>query len=330
MSTLKTPRVVNGIETTYTDAGTGSRVDLFVFRAQLFAGEYRIAYQAATVWGSGYTSFVVKEGNDSDGKALRQPKHFEVVWTDRGTGGTRDGQLWKAVPHPGYVALSDVAIHRSNSGLYPGVQMGPNEIDPSFMCVHESLVESTELGECLWTDSGSGGRYDGAVWAIDGSLGIRVSRGSSDKPEYEQHLLKCFTGMLYKKMVKVAEHQRVSGEGLGSYKITFTVGQTVSDKVEAGLKAGFSASVGAKVSAGVEGISSGEVSTELTSFMEGHTTFSSETTRTDTVTHEITESLGVGVKLQVYQLHITDSYENTKRPLVDMGTMYTKTVVTPL
>ena len=105
--------------------------------------------------------------------------------------------------------------------------------------------------------------------------------------------------MLYKKMVKVAERQRVSGEELGSYMIIFTVGQTVSNSDEAGLKAGVSLSVGTKVSGGVSGISSGKLFIELTSFMEGHTTFSSEVARTETVTHGITEPVDTVLKLQV-------------------------------
>ena len=61
MLTLKTPRVVNqNIEKAYTDGYTGSKQDLFVFRAPLFLGKYRIAYHAAIVWDSEYTSFVVK------------------------------------------------------------------------------------------------------------------------------------------------------------------------------------------------------------------------------------------------------------------------------
>ena len=94
------------------------------------------------------------------------------MWTDKDTGGTTDGQFWKIVPHPGYVALNDVAIHTPNSQLDRGTRMEPDKINPIVMCVHESLVERPELGRLLWTNVESGGKYDGAIWEIDDLLVI--------------------------------------------------------------------------------------------------------------------------------------------------------------
>jgi len=112
---------------------------------------------------------------------LAKPSEFVCVWTDRRTGGRHDGQLWRAVPPSGYVALSDVAVHRSNSGLQPGTRRSADEIDPYFRCVHESLARSSSY-RLVWTDAGSGGTYDGATWAIQGSAVMRVSRGGRDSP----------------------------------------------------------------------------------------------------------------------------------------------------
>ncbi|CAE7243192.1 unnamed protein product, partial [Symbiodinium natans] len=44
----------------------------------------------------------------SDG-CLAKPLYFECVWTDERTKGSRDGPLWRPVPPPEYVALSDMA-----------------------------------------------------------------------------------------------------------------------------------------------------------------------------------------------------------------------------
>jgi hypothetical protein len=142
-------------------------------------------------------AIVVKETEDSDGKALAKPVHFEVVWTDQSTGGSRDGQIYKAVASHGYVALSDVATHGDNSSMKPGDVFPADKIDPKFRCVHKSLVERAECGKLMWTDKGSGGKYDGAVWDISGFAGFKAGRGSGDKPDFQQYSLNHTTPRMY-------------------------------------------------------------------------------------------------------------------------------------
>ena len=135
----------------------------------------------------------MSSGGKYGGKhALLPPKHFYCIWTDRRTGGDRDGSLWKAIPPTDdYVALSDVAVYKSNSGLKLGVTRDSEEIDSDFMCVLKSLCTVTELqNNPIWTDAGSGGTYDGAIWGIVGLPGIRVSSGKNDCPLHQQYKLK--------------------------------------------------------------------------------------------------------------------------------------------
>ena len=108
------------------------------------------------------------------------------------TGGDKDGSFWKAIPPSSdYVALSDVAVYRSNSGNKPGVTRALDEIDSDSMCVLKSLFTVTELhSNPIWTDAGSGGTYDGAIWGIQGLPEIRVSRGKIDRPSSQQYKLK--------------------------------------------------------------------------------------------------------------------------------------------
>ncbi len=184
-------RKTSSHEESYSDRGTGSREDLSVWKSRLFDNEYRILYIATTSRHYSGEVLVVTQGMYHGKPALAAPKHFECQWTDRSTGGNRDGSLWKAIPPSSdYVALSDVAIHRSNDGLSPGVTMAANHIDSKFMCVLKSLCSVTELGgNPIWTDAGSGGRFDGATWSIRGSLGMRVSRGRNDRPSQQQYKL---------------------------------------------------------------------------------------------------------------------------------------------
>lgn len=179
-------------EESYSDRGTGSRQDLSVWKPRLFDNEFRILYIATRSRHYSEEVVVVTQGTYQGKPALAAPKHFECKWTDEKTRGDRDGSLWKAIPpSKNYVALSDVAVHRSNNNLYPGVTKTAHEIDSKFMCVLKSLCDVTELGDNpIWTDAGSGGKYDGATWPIKNSPGMRVSRGGNDRPSHQQYKLK--------------------------------------------------------------------------------------------------------------------------------------------
>jgi len=196
-------------EEVYSADGTGARQNLSVWRPRVRPDQYRIMYLASN--SRSMTSRVCCV-QDPGVDALRPPSHFECVWTDAWTGTVQafraslqgpdkftkaltgaatDGQLWKAIPPPGYVALSDVAVHGSNSGLSPGVTRPAEAVDPHFRCVHMSLVKTTLLGRKIWTDAGSGGTYDGACWSINDSDGFRVSRGGNHPPPMQQYTLTC-------------------------------------------------------------------------------------------------------------------------------------------
>jgi hypothetical protein len=167
-------RVSRSCAESYSDRGTGAKQDVSVWRPRLNQGEFCIMYACTNSRSFKESVCCIK---DPGCDVLKPPTHFECIWTDRSTGGAKDGQLWAAIPPPGYVALSDVAIHRSNAGLEPHVTRPAAEIDPDFRCVHRDLVKSTSVGRCIWTDAGSGGKYDGACWAIRDSQGFRASRG---------------------------------------------------------------------------------------------------------------------------------------------------------
>jgi ankyrin repeat protein len=48
----------------------------------------------------------------------------------------------------------------------------------------------------MWTDKGSGGKYDGAVWDISGFAGFKAGRGSGDKPDFQQYSLNHVANLL--------------------------------------------------------------------------------------------------------------------------------------
>lgn len=307
MSTIIS-RSTNTHEEIYSDRGTGSREDLSVWRPYLLQGEYRVCYVATNSRSCNTMAPVVKEGSDSNGKALAPPRHFECVWTDVSTGGNRDGQLWRAVPPNGYRALSDVAIHQSNSGIKPGTIKKSNEIDDRFMCVHESLCAVTELDRwCNWSDAGSGGRYDGATWLIRESAGMRVSRGSGDRPGNQQYHLKGFLGNLYNDMTMVFEVANSTSTDMKDVKRTVTYGLTTKKETSNGTSSGFENSVSMKAQSGVEGVASTETAASFKTFLTQNTTFTLAETSTTSEELEIPFTVKAGTKCQVWQMVATDS-----------------------
>lgn len=106
------------------------------------------------------TGLMVREV-DKANEILKPPLRFECIWTDRGTGSTLDGSVWRPIPPPGYVALGDV---------FTKGHQAPQE--HHFACVRKTfegreLVRRAEIGNEIWNDRKSGGKYgDVSVWEI--------------------------------------------------------------------------------------------------------------------------------------------------------------------
>lgn len=307
MPTLSS-RKTNAFEESYSDRGTGSKKDLSVWRPLLFDDEYRTVYTATNSRTSPNEKVsIVTEGEDSDGTALATPVEFECVWTDSKTGGNNDGQLWRAICPANYKALSDVAIHQSNSGLKPGTMRPADKIDKSFRCVHEILCQKTELSNLVWTDKGSGGRWSGDVWNIQSSLGMRVSlRDKNDKfPLFEQYRLNAFTGNLYKNMKLVFSVENPDFKTVQA-KYKLDIGLSFTKTVGTSEYKALETSISTKASTGVEGIVSGEVPVSFKAILATTTSFFTSETSTKLTTTEISYKIPHKKKVELWQLQVTD------------------------
>eukprot|EP00435_Cladocopium_sp_Y103_P075565 s119_g60.t1 len=162
-----------------------TRDGVTVWRAVLANDGFRIFYKARTR-APHETARVVKEGKLSDGTALKKPDRFICKWNSKQNKESFSSEatcsLWQAVPPAGYVALSDVAVTRPNDKS-PGDFEDPDQIDPDFRCVHESLVEDSFITDSIWCSSK---RYTfcGSVWAIHGSHGMVAA--SSHRPDHRR------------------------------------------------------------------------------------------------------------------------------------------------
>lgn len=292
-------------EVAYNDRGTGSRKDLQVWRPIVWSGEYRIMYHASGSYGG--ISFPTIVVSDSP-SALAKPTGFRCEWNDRSTGGDRDGSLWRPEAPSGYECLSDVAVFRGNSHN-PGAWLSADAIDSSFRCVHNSLIKYTDLGGQLWNDGGSGGRYDGAVWSIQGSDGMRVNRGGNGygRPPQRQPRLKVFTGGLYRGMELVLSVSNPQNYDQPDSSYSMSQGLTISRQWENSTHWEIGQEIGVSAEFGIAGIATGTMSYKITSTFGASTRFShTETSQTVTKT-TVNFRVPARTKVDLWQLIVKDS-----------------------
>lgn len=98
---------------------------------------------------------VVSDINGASGDALRPPLDYELVWTDTGSGSSRDGSMWRPLPPSGYVALGLVC---NNGYDKPALEI--------IRCVRSDLVVASLVGDLVWDDSGTGAKKDFGSWGI--------------------------------------------------------------------------------------------------------------------------------------------------------------------
>lgn len=321
-------RFTSNYEESYSDRGTGSKKDVSVWRAKLLDGEKRISYLATNSRGSpGMQSPVVRE---TCGGALAKPLYFQCVWCDKGTGGKRDGSLWKPIAPAGFVALSDVAVHMSNKGVKPGIVCEASEIDPDFRCVAESLLADAECGSCVWSDRGSGGKYDGALWEILGFPGMRATEGKKYVPQNQQYKLKAFTGSLYRDMECVFSVTNGGERPQPDAKRTLTVGMTVQNTTSESQTEEIGHEVAMKASLGVKDVCCNEVAAKLSHKLTASTTTSHAEVSTQQTAMEVSFHVPGKTRAELYQMVITDSAEAAFKGCVRLKTAHYEIVNVPL
>lgn len=140
-----------------TDRGSGANRDLSVFAPVVGDGYKWLGHFAQGNYNSQPqgTALIVQPLSSY---AVRPPVGFEAVWTDAGSGKSRDYSLWRPLPPPGYTALGCVMrLGVSNQNPPSGDEIA------GLVCVHSSLVIPGRFGDIIWTDKGSGASRDVTV-----------------------------------------------------------------------------------------------------------------------------------------------------------------------
>jgi hypothetical protein len=137
----------------WNDKGTGADRNGSFYRPVVPIGFRALGHYAQGNYDSptGAVMIVVKARNAD---ALKEPKDYELVWKDTGSGADKDGAIWKPIPPDGgYVAMGFVVTQGYNK---PSL----NEV----VCVREQLTEKALPGGLIWNDKGSGADKDFSCW----------------------------------------------------------------------------------------------------------------------------------------------------------------------
>ncbi|MES2069888.1 MAG: Vps62-related protein [Pseudomonadota bacterium] len=143
----------------YDDSGTGSDMDLTVFRPTPDSEQTFIIGDCAQSSGTaqGFSLTVQAINDSSDYPLLKAPIGYAQVWNDHGSGGRHDGSIWLPMAPDGYIAIGAVA---SDGYTTPNI--------PSYRCLRRDLLVEAQPGALIWNDRGSGAHDDVALYSIMG------------------------------------------------------------------------------------------------------------------------------------------------------------------
>lgn len=133
------------------DAGSGADLDGYFFLPQVKNSEYMIGGHASQKRRSKYhcvtTLSEATDNPENTPRLMVAPADWKQVWKDSGSGATRDGSFWSAIPPDNnYVCIGSVA--QLNHNAKPNLA--------NYRCVHKSLTDKIVSKNILWSDKGSG------------------------------------------------------------------------------------------------------------------------------------------------------------------------------
>lgn len=138
------------------DAGSGAKMNLAVYRPKLPPGWYWLGQSANRTAGLIRVKPLVPG-------AVAEPFEYHREWTDAGSGKDHGYSLWNISPQPGYRALGGFA--RLRKGRTDWSAPHGDEVT-GLACVHESLCSEGVIGRLIWNDAGTHARANGSVWEI--------------------------------------------------------------------------------------------------------------------------------------------------------------------
>jgi VPS62-like protein len=155
------------------DSGSGADLDGYFFNPTLGKNEYMIGGHASQKRNSKYhcvTTVSVPASTPKGAPALLvSPADWKQVWKDSGSGATKDGSFWQAIPPDNnYKCIGSVS------------QVGHNQKPnlPNYRCIHASLTDKITASRVIWSDKGTGADNQVTILALP-ATGAFTAVGSS-------------------------------------------------------------------------------------------------------------------------------------------------------
>jgi len=139
-------------ERIWTDAGSGAKLSVAVWRAKNYQSEYCSLGDVLTDSYSSPSTKAVLVTQKKSG-ALVKPSSFSLVWNDGGSGADEDVAIYRMNAPSGYTCLGGVAV---NSG-------SPDS--SKYCCVKNEYIVRADTIE-IWNDGGSGAKSDVSLWSV--------------------------------------------------------------------------------------------------------------------------------------------------------------------
>lgn len=185
---------VDNYELVYTDRGTGAEQDLSIWKP--VTTDFIVGHVATVGYEKPTKSVMTVKLYDQ--MAASYPVDYELIYTDKGTGGDQDGAFWKPIAPEGYVALGYVA---TASYEKPNLQ--------EIVCIKEEYTAFGLTENMIYTDKGSGGDQDISIWDVrtpnifyDGEYSFVKSNTFWANPSYEMLDLEHVNNTISLKMIQ--------------------------------------------------------------------------------------------------------------------------------
>ena len=146
---------------TWDDSGSGADLDGYFFIPTVGKTEYMIGGHASGKRRSKYHCVITVSEARTNPKGtpplLVAPADWKQVWKDSGSGATKDGSFWQAIPpDKNYRCIGSVT------------QLGHNQKPTlaNYRCVHSSLTEKVVTSSIVWSDKSSGADLPVTVFGL--------------------------------------------------------------------------------------------------------------------------------------------------------------------
>ncbi|GEM_PF-2688624 len=133
------------------DSGSGADLDGYFFNPVVANNEYMIGGHASQKQRSKYhcVTVVSLPANEQKGAPplLVSPVEWKQIWKDSGSGASKDGSFWQAIPpDSNYKCIGSIS------------QLGHSQKPAlsNYRCVHRSLTDKIVTSAIVWSDKGTG------------------------------------------------------------------------------------------------------------------------------------------------------------------------------